>query len=597
MLDLFKKFIIKYFSSFAYFYVHLRHRLFIALGLSLTVGVLDGFGIAMFLPLLESTDGQASSDDMGGMGFLIDGMEWIGLGTGINAVLFMLIFFFCLKGIFYFGSSYYSVFLKKYFVTKLRFDNIDRLSNFKYKSFVQTDTGRIQNTFSGEVSRVMQAYTYYFNTIQSFIMVVVYSGLAFLANAQFAFFVLLGGALTNFIYSKIYRLTKELSRELTSGSHVYQGLLIQKVAFFKYLKATGLIYRFGNKLKANIVVVEDIGIRMGKLSAILSGSREPLVVTVVALVILVQVNFFETSMGVIVLSLLFFYRALSYIMGLQNSWNQFISTSGSLENMTSFMKELTKSEEKFGAVKDFTFRNSITLDDMSFNYGNTEILKNINLTLNKNETVAFVGESGSGKTTLVNVLTGLMNPDKGKIYIDDTDRNTLDMRYFSQKIGYITQEPVIFDDSVFNNITFWDEPTPENKAKFWDALEKASIAEFVRELEDKENAELGSNGIMVSGGQKQRLSIARELYKDIEILIMDEATSALDSETEKAIQKNIDALKGKYTILIVAHRLSTIKNADKIVLLHKGNIKGIGNFYDLTQQSHIFKNMVSLQEI
>ncbi|KEO72575.1 hypothetical protein EL17_17715 [Anditalea andensis] len=592
-----KKFIIKYFSSFAYFYVHLRHRLFIALGLSLTVGVLDGFGIAMFLPLLESTDGQASSDDMGGMGFLVDFMEWIGLGTGINAVLFMLIFFFCLKGIFYFGSSYYSVFLKKYFVTKMRFDNIDRLSNFKYKSFVQTDTGRIQNTFSGEVSRVMQAYTYYFNTIQSFIMVVVYSAMAFFANAQFAFFVLLGGALTNFIYSKIYKLTKKLSRELTAGAHVYQGLLIQKVAFFKYLKATGLIYRFGNKLKQNIRTVEDIGIRMGKLSAILSGSREPLVVTVVAVVILVQVNFFETSMGVIILSLLFFYRALSYIMGLQNSWNQFISTSGSLENMTSFMRELSKSEEKFGPVKDFTFRNAITLENMSFNYGNTAILKDINLKLNKNETIAFVGESGSGKTTLVNVLTGLMNPDEGKIFIDDVDRSSLDMRVFSQKIGYITQEPVIFDDTVFNNITFWDEPTPENKAKFWDALEKASISEFVRELEEKENAELGSNGIMVSGGQKQRLSIARELYKDIEILIMDEATSALDSETEKAIQKNIDALKGRYTILIVAHRLSTIKNADKIVLLQKGYVKGIGNFYDLTQQSNIFKNMVSLQEI
>jgi len=597
MLIIFKKFIIKNFSSFAYFYVHLRYRLFIALCLSLTVGVLDGFGIAMFLPLLESTDGEASSESMGRLSFLVDFMEWIGLGTNISAVLIMLIFFFCLKGVFYFISSYYSVYLKRYFVTKLRFDNIDRLSKFNYKAFVQTDTGRIQNTFSGEVSRVMQAYNYYFTTIQAFIMVTVYSGMAFFANAQFAFLVILGGALTNLIYSRIYKLTKEYSRKLTKDSHSYQGLLIQKVAFFKYLKATGLITRFSDKLKTNIIDIEDSSIKMGKLGAILSGSREPLVVTVVAIVILIQVNFFETSMGVIILSLLFFYRALSYIMGLQNSWNNFISTSGSLENMTSFMKELTQGEEKYGHVSNANFVNSITLNNMNFNYGSTKILKNIDLVISKNETIAFVGESGSGKTTLVNIMTGLMNPDSGKIYIDDIDRSTIDIREFAKKVGYITQEPVIFDDTIFNNITFWDENTPETRRRFWDALEKASIADFVRELSQKENAELGSNGIMVSGGQKQRLSIARELYKDIEILIMDEATSALDSETEKAIQDNIDALKGKYTILIVAHRLSTIKNADKIVLLHRGEIKGVGGFYELTQQSNIFKNMVSLQEI
>jgi subfamily B ATP-binding cassette protein MsbA len=133
--------------------------------------------------------------------------------------------------------------------------------------------------------------------------------------------------------------------------------------------------------------------------------------------------------------------------------------------------------------------------------------------------------------------------------------------------------------------------------KFWAALRKASVFDFIHGLAEKEEAQLGNNGILVSGGQKQRISIARELYKDIDILIMDEATSALDSETERVIQENIDALKGQYTILIVAHRLATVKAADNIVVLSKGNIVEMGNFQILSSQSPIFRNMVSLQEL
>jgi subfamily B ATP-binding cassette protein MsbA len=157
----------------------------------------------------------------------------------------------------------------------------------------------------------------------------------------------------------------------------------------------------------------------------------------------------------------------------------------------------------------------------------------------------------------------------------------LNLRSFQNRIGYITQEAIVFDDTIFNNITLWDEPNPKNLEKFWNSLKGAAIADFVNELSEKENTRLGNNGVMISGGQKQRMSIARELYKDIDILIMDEATSALDSETEKAIQENIDKLKGKYTIVIVAHRLSTIKNADQIVLMDKGQILEVGDFETL----------------
>ena len=156
---------------------------------------------------------------------------------------------------------------------------------------------------------------------------------------------------------------------------------------------------------------------------------------------------------------------------------------------------------------------------------------------------------------------------------------------------------MIFNDSIFNNVTFWQEKSEENKEKFRQTIEKVSLSEFVNELPEKENTQLGNNGILISGGQKQRISIARELYKDVELLILDEATSALDTETERHIKNNIDLLQGQTTLIIIAHRLSTIKNVDMIYLLDKGKIIASGDFDSLVKNSEKFRKMVELQEL
>src|SRR5690606_24808499 len=237
----------------------------------------------------------------------------------------------------------------------------------------------------------------------------------------------------------------------------------------------------------------------------------------------------------------------------------------------------------------------IVLNNVSFNYENTPILKSLNLTIYKNETLAIIGESGSGKSTLINLLTGLLPPGHGELLVDNIPISELDLYTFKDKIGYIAQEAPTFNDTIYNNVTFWAEKTPSNIEKFLDAIKKASIHEYVMHLPLKEDEILGNNGINLSGGQKQRLSIARELFKEVDFLFMDEATSALDAETEVSIQNNIDKLKGVYTIVIIAHRLSTIKNADRIVLLNKGEIEAIGNFQELLNKSGTFRNMIKLQ--
>jgi len=325
--------------------------------------------------------------------------------------------------------------------------------------------------------------------------------------------------------------------------------------------------------------------------------REPLTILVVVLAILIQATYFNVDIGLLILSLIFLYRALTFLIALQEQWNRFLGVSSSMDNMTQFTLELRNNKEKNGNLKFNSFKNKISLRNIYFNYDETIIIKGLNLEIFKNETIAVVGESGSGKSTLMSILSGLLIPSQCEMFVDGKNISEIDLNSFRRRIGYIAQEALVFNDTVFNNITFWEEKNSENIEKFKEAIRKAALYDFVYLLQDKEDEILGSNGINISGGQKQRLSIARELYKDVDFLFMDEATSVLDGETEAVIQSNIDKLKGYYTIIMIAHRLATIKNADRIVRLNGGRIEAVVTYKELLETCSTFQDMIRLQEL
>jgi subfamily B ATP-binding cassette protein MsbA len=593
-----KKIIKNYFHYFFYFYSFLRYRIFIAFSLSFLKGILDGFGLAMFIPLLKmssANQGEIDSKGLGNLSFLPEFLGSIGITLNITNALLIILTFFYLKGIVAYIEGYVRVTYQQLFMRDIRVTNIQLLNTFKFIEFVKSDVGKIQNTFSGEVGRVNMAYTSYFKAIEYGVLVLVYVSFAFAANIQFALIVAVGGVLTNFLFKWLFKKTKKLSIKYTSSAHNFQSLLIQHVANFKYLKASGLNYFYGNKLKNNINQLEDVQRSLGIVDSTLKALREPLTMLVVVIAILIQVNYYDVDIGLIILSLIFLYRALTFLMALQEQWNKFLGVSGSMNNMTEFTNELRENKERNGNLKFDSFKNSISLRNICFNYDDTVIINKLNLDISKNETIAIIGESGSGKSTLMNILSGLLIPNSGEMLVDGENISELDLNSFRSRIGYIAQEAPVFNDTVFNNITFWAEKTPDNIEKFKVAIGKAALYDFVYSLKDKEDEILGNNGINISGGQKQRLSIARELYKDVDFLFMDEATSSLDGETEAAIQSNIDQLKGQYTIIIIAHRLATIKNADRIVLLKNGNINASGNFQELLKTSGDFRQMTELQ--
>ena len=568
--------------------------------LSIVIGLLDGLGLTMFLPLLQMADGGSatSGEGLGNLGFLVDGINYVGIDLNIKAVLLMLFLFFTIKGIVVFYASVYKVKISQFFISKLRIDLTTLFTMYSFRAFVTSDIGRIQNSFTGEIAKISGAYVNYSECIQQFVLVLVYLGFVFMVDWKFALLVCLGGLLSNLFFSNLFKKTKQQSGELSKNNSNYQGLIIQYIANFKYLKATGFLKVYADKLVSGIKEVEHNNSQIGFLNARITALREPFMIGIVCLVILIQITYLKGNLGAIMVSLLFFYRALSALMAFQSKYNNFLGASGSLENIANFESELKRNLEVNGVVELSKFTDTIQLRGTNFGYNaNDGILKDINLTVKKNEIVAFVGESGSGKTTLVNLISGLLQPNSGFIFIDGISQTELNMSSYQSRIGYISQDPVMFNDSIYNNVTFWASPTEQNILKFKESIKKAALTDYIDGLKEKEQTLLGNNGINLSGGQKQRVSIARELFKEIDILILDEATSALDSETEREIQDNIDALKGNYTILIIAHRLATIKNADTIYLMDKGAIVGMGDFEALTASSDRFKRMVELQEI
>lgn len=599
-MDSLKSLIKKYFSSFAYFYRYLRHRIFLMLLLSILIGLLDGLGLTMFLPLLQMADGSASAGGagLGNLDFVVNGINALGIELNIKAALLFLFVFFVLKGIVVYIASVYKVKINQFFVSTLRINLTTLFTKYSFKAFVTADVGRIQNSFTAEIARISMAYSNYSECIQQIVMVLVYLGFVFMVDWKFALLVCAGGLVSNLFFRGLFKKTKVQSTALTKNNSNFHGFIIQYITNFKYLKATGFLPTYARKLISGIKQIEQNNTQIGILNAQITALREPFMIGIVCLVILIQVTYLDGNLGAIMVSLLFFYRALTALMAFQSKYNSFLSASGALENIRDFEDDLKAHAESVGKTNLTSFQHHIVLKDLDFGYDVSDgVLKQINLSIQKNETIAFVGESGSGKTTLVNLVSGLLKPNSGHVLIDGIGHQELNVTSFQSRIGYISQDPVMFNDTIFNNVTFWAEPTEANQSRFWESISKAALTDFIGTLPEQDQTLLGNNGINLSGGQKQRISIARELYKDIDILILDEATSALDSETEREIQENIDALKGTYTILIIAHRLATIKKADTIYLMDKGVILESGSFEQLLLSSDRFRRMVELQEI
>ncbi|HOE38503.1 MAG TPA: ABC transporter ATP-binding protein [Bacteroidales bacterium] len=292
--------------------------------------------------------------------------------------------------------------------------------------------------------------------------------------------------------------------------------------------------------------------------------------------------------------LVIFSQIISPAKTLSSSWFNIKKAMASVDRVNDILDQTNPIVEKQGATEITEFKNSIEFKNVNFSYTeDIPVLKNINLKIQKGQTVAIVGQSGSGKSTMVDLIPRFYDILEGEILIDGINIKDYKLSNLRELIGYVHQTPILFNDSIANNIAFGKQHVSQKNIE--EAAKVANAHDFILESENQYNTNIGDGGCKLSGGQRQRLSIARAVLKNPPILILDEATSALDTESENLVQEALDNLMQNRTSIVIAHRLSTIKRADLICVLHEGQIVETGKHEELIAKKGMYYKLNNIQ--
>ncbi|KKP24468.1 MAG: Wlab protein [candidate division TM6 bacterium GW2011_GWF2_28_16] len=493
---------------------------------------------------------------------------------GVLLILFYIFRAFIIT-IFTYASNRFSYGRFRHFAVKF-FNNY---LNFEYKEFTSKNSSKLSKVIISDSSDLTQ--------IIDAILQIFSEGL----NVAFIYFALLFVhfkltlVLSCLLIIKIIFIAKFFSKRIKkAGKERHESSVNVSKTFadsfwnFKIIKLFNTQKIVNKKFDKNCSNL----VRVNTLNAILQTFPRLILETVgfssLIAVIVYVVYMYHNATAIIPLVSMYafaFYRFLPAINKILASYNRLVFFRHTLDSVNEylFIEQENLSENKI------TFNKNIKLNNLSFEYNTkSKILNNINLEINKNEKVAFVGESGAGKSTIADIIMGLYKPVSGSIFIDGQLLDSTNIKSWRQKIGYIPQNIYLFDGTVADNVVFGRE---YNENKIIDVLQKANIYNFLLTKEGV-NTLVGDGGILLSGGQKQRIAIARALYSDPEILILDEATSALDNQTEEAIMHEIYNLNTNKTLIIIAHRLTTVEGCDKIYKIESSNInlvKDLDKFY------------------
>jgi ABC-type multidrug transport system fused ATPase/permease subunit len=302
----------------------------------------------------------------------------------------------------------------------------------------------------------------------------------------------------------------------------------------------------------------------------------------------------EMTLGTLVFIFTLFGNVAGNLFGFVWGVRGFYRSMADFQDLFGYGKIKNEIKDKPNAKRIKIKNGAIKFDNITFDYGQRKFFKNFNLEIKPNEKIALVGHSGCGKTTIVKLLNRLYDVKSGRILIDGKDIRNFKQRSVREETGIVPQEAILFDDTIYNNIKFANNKT--TKEEVWKAIKFAQLDKIIKNLPNKENTIVGERGVKLSGGEKQRVSIARAILANKKILVLDEATSALDSETEHEIQKDMKKLLEGRTSIIIAHRLSTIMSADRIIVMKEGKIIEQGKHSELIRKNGEYKRLWGLQK-
>ena len=507
---------------------------------------------------------------------------------------------FLLKNLFNYLASYHITHLKNGVLRDLRQKMYYKIIDLPISYYSEKRKGDIMARMLGDVNEVQNSFFSILELIVKEPLTIVFTIIAMLnISVNLTLFVFVFIPVSGFIISKIGKSLKSKSTRAQQESGYFISLVEESLGGLKVVKSYNAENQFKKRFDESITKLLKLSNSIGNKNNLASPMSEFMGIVTIATLLwyggnLVLVD--KTLEG----SLFLVYMLLSYniLTPAKNISKASYAVKNGLaaaERVFEVLEiENTITNHNEAIIKD-TFNSEIEISNINFKYEDENVLKDFSLKVAKGQTVALVGQSGSGKSTIANLLTRFYDVNEGSIQIDGIDIKKLNLESLRGLIGLVTQDSILFNDTIKSNITLGKEDATEEEIV--EALKIANAYEFVKDLPNGIHTNIGDSGNKLSGGQKQRLSIARAVLKNPPIMILDEATSALDTESEKLVQVALENMMQNRTSIVIAHRLSTIQKANKIVVMQKGSIVEQGTHEELIALNGTYNKLVSMQSL
>ncbi|MCS3940538.1 ABC-type multidrug transport system fused ATPase/permease subunit [Salinibacter ruber] len=583
---------------------YLGRRMYLIFALTVATALAQGFGITLLLPLLRASQSGGDPEDIGTAEQYLQAMlETMGIADSMVGILAFIAIVFVGKGALQFAKGGYQGYLQAQLLRELKTRLFDAYTGMDYRYYIQQNAGHFINVINQQVNRFFKSFGGFVGFFSQIITTLSYFAFAFALAWKFAFMALGVGGVLIYLFKYLNVYVRRLSRKRSEEMSTLNKLLVQSLQAFKYIVATNQSPHLRTGVVRSVKRLTDYIFQQRVARAFTGALKEPASVLLVVGLIAIQVTILEAPIAPIFVALLLFHRGMQAMMSVQAGWQKTMDQIGALEMVSREFESVLQSQEQSGTHRLNSLREGIELRSVHYAYNaeDGDVLRDINLDIPANTTVALVGESGAGKSTLVDLLTLMLKPRTGTVTIDGVPHDEIDLASWRDQIGYVSQETVVFDDTVANNIHLWQGDIEDDLAlreRMIHTAERAHAHHFIEELPNGYQTVVGDRGVRLSGGQRQRLFVARELFKQPNLLLLDEATSDLDTASEQHIQDSIDALKGEVTVVIIAHRLSTVKNADRVYVLDEGRVIESGTYEELRmQEDGEFREMVEMQSL
>jgi len=505
---------------------------------------------------------------------------------------------FLFKNLFNYLASYHLMHLKNGVLSDLRKKMYDKIIHLPIPYYSEKRKGDVMARMLGDVNEVQNSFFSILELIVKEPLTIVFAIIAmFNISVKLTLFVFIFIPISGYIISRIGKNLKAKSIKIQYESGFLISLVDESLVGLKVVKGYNAENSFKNRFNATVERILKLSNSIGNKNNLASPMSEFMGIVTIAILLWYGGNLVlvekTLDSSLFLVYMLLAYNILTPAKAISKASYSVKSGMAAAERVFEVLEVENTIVDKPDAIVKEAFDNNITIENINFRYEDDNVLKNFSLEIPKGKTIALVGQSGSGKSSIANLLTRFYDVNEGAIKIDGVDIKNITMQSLRSQIGLVTQDSILFNDTIKNNILIGKENATDDE--IIGALKVANAYEFVKDLPNGIETNIGDAGGKLSGGQKQRLNIARAVLKNPPIMILDEATSALDTESENFVQIALENMMQNRTSIVIAHRLSTIQKADKIVVMQKGEIVEQGTHDELLALNGTYSKLVMMQ--